>query len=48
MSTSLKNKNKLDATSYRLNMFWALLCPSSGAHNYNIDYNIGRFFLGFL
>ena len=29
-------------TSYRLNMFRALLCPSSGAHNCNVDYHIGR------
>jgi len=21
----------------------ALLCPSSGAHDYNVDYHIGRF-----
>jgi len=32
-------------TSYRLNMFRALLCPSSGAHDYNVDYHIGRFVL---
>jgi len=32
-------------TSYRLNMFRAILCPSSGAHDYNVDYHIGRFFL---
>ena len=24
-------------TSYRLNMFQALLCPSSGARDYNVD-----------
>ena len=35
-------------TSYRLNMFRALLCPSSGAHDYNVDYHIGRFFLDLL
>ena len=35
-------------TSYRLNMFWALLCPSSGARDYNVDYHIGRFVLGLL
>ena len=23
-------------------MFRALLCPSSGAHDYNVDYRIGR------
>ena len=35
-------------TSYRLNMFRALLCPSSGARDYDVDYHIGRFFLGLL
>ena len=35
-------------TSYRLNMFRALLCPSSGARDYNVDYHIGRFVLGLL
>jgi len=35
-------------TSYRLNMFWALLCPSSGACDYDLDYHIGRFVLGLL
>ena len=29
-------------TSYRLNMFRALLCPSSGARDYDVDYHIGR------
>jgi len=29
-------------------MFWALLCPSSGAHDYNVDYHIGRFVLQLL
>ena len=29
-------------------MFRALLCPSSGAHNYDVDYHIGRYILGFL
>jgi len=29
-------------------MFRALLCPSSGARNYNVDYHIGRFVLGLL
>jgi len=29
-----------------LNMFRALLCPSSGASDYNVDYHIGRFVLG--
>ena len=35
-------------TSYRLNMFRALLCPSSGARDYNVDYHTGRFVLGLL
>jgi len=35
-------------TSYRLNMFRALLCPSSGARDYDVDYHIGRFLLGLL
>ena len=35
-------------TAYRLNMFRALLCPSSGARDYNVDYHIGRFVLGLL
>ena len=26
-------------------MFRALLCPSSGARDYNVDYHIGRWFL---
>jgi len=29
-------------------MFRALLSPSSGAHDYDIDYHIGRFVLGLL
>jgi len=29
-------------------MFRALLCPSSGAHNYDVDYQVGRFVLGSL
>ena len=29
-------------------MFRALLCPSSGACDYNVDYHIGRFVLGLL
>jgi len=29
-------------------MFQALLCPSSGAHDYNVNYQIGRFVLGLL
>jgi len=35
-------------TSYRINMFRALLRPSSGARDYNVDYHIGRFVLGLL
>ena len=35
-------------TSYRLNMFRTLLCPSSGARDYNVDYHIGRFVPGLL
>ena len=35
-------------TSYGLNMFRALLCPSSEACDYDVDYHIGRFFLGLL
>ena len=38
----------LYCTSYRLNMFRALLCPSSGARDYDVDYHIGRFVLGVL
>jgi len=29
-------------------MFRALLCPSSGAHDYNVDYHIGRLILDLL
>jgi len=29
-------------------MFPALLCPSSGARDYDVDYHIGRFVLGLL
>jgi len=29
-------------------MFRSLLCPSSGALDYNVDYHIGRFVLGLL
>jgi len=29
-------------------MFQALLCPSSGARDYDVDYHIGSFFLGLL
>jgi len=29
-------------------MFLALLCPSSGAHDYVVDYHIGRLVLGLL
>jgi len=31
-----------------LNMFRALLCPSSGAHEYSADYHMGRPVLGLL
>jgi len=29
-------------TSYKLNMFRALLCPLSGARDYDVDYHTGR------
>jgi len=29
-------------------MFRELLCPSSGARDYDVDYDIGRVFLGLL
>jgi len=29
-------------------MFWAILCPSSGACDYDVDYHIGRIILGLL
>jgi len=29
-------------------MFRALLCPSSGADDYDVDYHIGRFVIGLL
>ena len=29
-------------------MFRALLCPSSGARDYDVDYHIGRIVLGLL
>ena len=51
---SLKNKKPTRChllfycTSYRFNMFRALLCPSSGARDYDVDYHIGRFVLGLL
>jgi len=32
----------------RLNMFRALLCPSSGAHDYSADYHMGCPVLGLL
>jgi hypothetical protein len=32
----------------RLNMFRAPLCPSSGAHDYNADYHLGRLVLRLL
>jgi len=48
MFHSLKNKKPTRChllfycTSYRLNMLRALLYPSSGARDYDIDYRIGR------
>ena len=33
---------------YKLNMFQALLHPSSGARDYDVVYHIGRFVLGLL
>ena len=53
-SQLLKNKKPTRShllfycTSYRLNMFRALLCPSSGARDYYVDYHFGRFVLGLL
>jgi len=50
----LKNKKPtrchllLYFASYRLNMFRALLRPSSGARYCNVDYHIGYFILGLL
>ena len=50
----LKNKNQVDATYYFIvlligsTFFRALLCPSSGVRDYNVDYHIGRFVLGLL
>ena len=35
-------------TSCRLNMFQALLCPSTGAHDYGVVYHTGRVVLGLL
>ena len=35
-------------TSYRVNRFRALLCPSSGAPDYDVDYHVGRSVLGLL
>jgi len=35
-------------TSYRLNIFQALLCPSSGPRDYDFVYHIGRVVLGLL
>jgi len=29
-------------------MFQALICPSSGARDYDVDYHIGHVVLGFL
>ena len=50
-SLPLKNKKPTRChvlfycTSYRLNMFRALLCLSSGARDYDVDYHIGLLFL---
>jgi len=47
-------QNQLDATYYFIvlligsNMLRALLCPSSGARDYDVDYHISRFVLGLL
>ena len=38
----------LYSTAYKLNMFQALLCPSSVARDYDVDYHIGRVVLGLL
>ena len=35
-------------TYVMLDMFRALLCPSSGAHDYTADYHVGRPVLGLL
>jgi hypothetical protein len=35
-------------SSYRLNMFLTLICPSSGVCDYAVDYHIGRIVLGLL
>ena len=35
-------------TSYRLNMFQAILCPSSRARDYDVDYRNGSVVLGLL
>jgi len=35
-------------TSYRLNIFRALICPSSGARNCAVDYHFGHIVLGLL
>jgi len=29
-------------------MFRTLVCPSSGAHGYKVDYHVGHFVLGLL
>jgi hypothetical protein len=53
ISGQLKNKQPTSChlfycTSYSLNMFRVLLCPSSGARDYDVGYHIGRFVLGML
>jgi len=35
-------------TCYRFNVFQALLCPSSGVHDYDVVYHIGHVILGLL
>jgi hypothetical protein len=35
-------------TSYRLNMFRTLICPSPGARDYAVGYHTGRFVHGLL
>jgi len=49
-----KNNDQTDATYYFIvlligsKMFRTLLCPSSGARDYNVDYHISRYVLGLL
>ena len=50
--TEEKEPNKCYLLFYciydKLNMFRALLCSSSGAHDYSADYHMGRPVLGLL